>query len=128
VQTFGRAARNVSGRAILYADSETGSMRQAIAETRRRRERQVAYNLERGITPETIRKSVSGPIGRACEADYVAVPAAEEWEFRSREEMLKLRNRLRKDMERAAKKLDFERAAELRDRLLALEKVELAAG
>ncbi|MBI5904278.1 MAG: excinuclease ABC subunit UvrB [Deltaproteobacteria bacterium] len=128
VQTFGRAARNVSGKAILYADTETGSMREAIAETRRRRERQVAYNRERGITPETIRKSVSDPIGQACEADYVAVPAAEEWEFRSREEMLKLRNRLRKDMERAAKKLDFERAAELRDRLLALEKVELAAG
>ncbi|RJP20518.1 MAG: excinuclease ABC subunit UvrB [Deltaproteobacteria bacterium] len=128
VQTFGRAARNVSGKAILYADTETGSMREAIAETRRRRERQVAYNRERGITPETIRKSVSEPIGRACDADYVAVPAAEEWEFRSREDLLKLRNKLRKDMERAAKKFDFERAAELRDRLLTLEKVELAAG
>ncbi|MBI5905182.1 MAG: excinuclease ABC subunit UvrB [Deltaproteobacteria bacterium] len=128
VQTFGRAARNVSGKVILYADAETGSMREAISETRRRRERQTAYNRERGITPETVRKTVSEPLGVACEADYVTVPAAEEWEFRSKEEMLKRIRTLRKDMERAAKKLDFERAAELRDRLLALEKVELAAG
>jgi excinuclease ABC subunit B len=128
VQTFGRAARNVSGKVILYADSETGSMREAISETRRRRVRQLAYNRERGITPETVRKNIVEPIGQACEADYVPVPAAQEWELSSREDLVKLRKKLRKEMERAAKKLDFERAAELRDRLLALEKVELAAG
>ena len=71
VQTFGRAARNVSGRVILYADRETGSMREAMSETGRRRERQVAYNREHGITPETIRKMIADPIGQACEADYV---------------------------------------------------------
>ncbi len=128
IQTFGRAARNISGKVLLYADAETGSMREAISETRRRRERQTAFNREHGITPETVRKNIEEPIGQACEADYVPVPAAREWELSSREDLLKLRKKLRKDMERAAKKLDFERAAELRDRLLALEKVELAAG
>ena len=128
IQTFGRSARNVAGRVILYADAETGSMREAITETRRRRERQTAYNREHGITPETVRKNIVDAMGQACEADYVPVPASEELEIPSREEMLKLRRKLRREMERAAKKLDFERAAELRDRLLALEKVELAAG
>ncbi len=128
VQTFGRAARNVAGKVLLYADAETGSMREAISETRRRRERQLAFNREHGITPETVRKNIVDAMGQACEADYVPVPASEELEIPSREEMLKLRKKLRREMERAAKKLDFERAAELRDRLLALEKVELAAG
>ncbi|MBE0569082.1 MAG: excinuclease ABC subunit UvrB [Deltaproteobacteria bacterium] len=128
IQTFGRSARNVSGRVILYADTETGSMREAICETSRRRERQLAYNREHGITPETVRKNIVDPIGQACEADYVPVPAREELEIPSKEELLKLRKKLRKEMERAARKLDFERAAELRDRILALEKVELAAG
>jgi excinuclease ABC subunit B len=128
VQTFGRSARNVAGTVILYADTETRSMREAISETERRRERQLAYNQAHGITPETVRRNIVDPIGMACEADYVPLPAVEEWEFASREELLKLRKKLRKEMERAARKLDFERAAELRDRLLALEKVELAAG
>ena len=89
VQTFGRAARNVSGRVILYADRETGSMREAMSETGRRRERQVAYNREHGITPETIRKMIADPIGQACEADYVTA-ATEEPSFASREELAKL--------------------------------------
>jgi excinuclease ABC subunit B len=128
VQTFGRAARNLSGKVLLYADAETGSMRAAIAETRRRRERQLAYNGENGITPETVRKAIAGPIGQVCEADYVPVPAGDPAVFASREELAKAVARLRKEMERAARKLDFERAASLRDRILALEKAELAAG
>ena len=126
VQTFGRAARNVSGRVILYADRETRSMREAMSETGRRRDRQVVYNREHGITPETIRKMIADPIGQVCEADYVTAPA-EESLFSSREELAKLLRKLRKEMERAAKKLDFERAADLRDRLLALEKAELSS-
>jgi excinuclease ABC subunit B len=126
VQTFGRAARNHSGKVLLYADTETGSMRAAIAETRRRRERQLAYNVEHGITPETVRKAVAGPIGQVCEADYVT-PLTEEPPFSSREELAKLLQKLRKEMERAARKLDFERAASVRDRILALEKAGLAA-
>jgi excinuclease ABC subunit B len=126
VQTFGRAARNVGGRVILYADQETGSMREAIAETGRRREKQKKFNDLHGITPETVRKNIADPIGRVCEADYVPVPAGEEWEFASPRELEKTLKKLRREMERAAKKLDFERAAEIRDRLLALEKMELA--
>jgi excinuclease ABC subunit B len=128
VQTFGRAARNLSGKVLLYADTETGSMRAAIGETRRRRERQMAYNAEHGITPETVRKAIAGPIGQACDADYVPVPAGGGPDFASREELARAVSRLRKEMERAARKLDFERAAEIRDRILALEKAELAAG
>jgi len=128
VQTFGRAARNLSGKVLLYADVETGSMREAIAETRRRRERQRTFNREHGITPETVRKAIAGPIGQACEADYVTVASGGAPEFASREELVKTLSRLRKEMERAARKLDFERAAEVRDRILALEKAELSAG
>jgi excinuclease ABC subunit B len=127
VQTFGRAARNVGGRVILYADQVTGSMREAIAETGRRREKQKTFNDLHGITPETVRKNIADPIGQVCEADYVPVPADEKWEFTSPQELGKTLKKLRREMERAAKKLDFERAAEIRDRLLALEKMELAA-
>jgi len=126
VQTFGRAARNVSGKVILYGDRETRSMREALTETGRRRERQMKYNLEHGITPETVRKMIAEPIGQACEADYVT-PPTEEPAFSSREELAKFLRKIRKEMERAAKRLDFERAAQLRDRLLALEKAELSS-
>jgi excinuclease ABC subunit B len=85
----------------------------------------VAYNREHGITPETIRKMIADPIGQVCEADYVTAPS-EEAPFASREELAKLLRKYRKEMERAAKKLDFERAADLRDRLLSLEKAELS--
>jgi excinuclease ABC subunit B len=85
----------------------------------------VAYNREHGITPETIRKMIADPLGQACEADYVTASAGEQ-EFSSREELAKLLRKVRKDMVAAAKKLDFERAADLRDRLLALEKAELS--
>ena len=101
-------------------------MREAMSETGRRRERQVAYNREHGITPETIRKMIADPIGQACEADYVT-PSAGEPGFSSREELAKLLRKYRKEMVAAAKKLDFERAADLRDRLLALEKAELSS-
>jgi len=96
-----------------------------MSETGRRRERQVAYNREHGVTPETIRKMIADPIGQVCEADYVPAPAG-DLEFSSREELAKLLRKLRKEMVAAAKKLDFERAASLRDRLLALEKAELS--
>jgi excinuclease ABC subunit B len=127
VQTFGRAARNLSGKVIMYADAETGSMRDAIAETERRRAKQMAFNEDHGITPETVKKAIAEPIGQACEADYVTVSAGEAWDFDSPADLARRLRNLRKEMERAAKKLDFEQAAEIRDRLLALEKVELKA-
>ncbi|MGE5190273.1 MAG: excinuclease ABC subunit UvrB [Gemmatimonadota bacterium] len=127
VQTFGRAARNLSGKVILYADAETGSMRGAIAETERRRAKQLAFNADHGITPETVKKNIAEPIGQVCEGDYVTVVPGEAWDFESPGKLARLLRKLRRDMERAARALDFERAAEIRDRLLALEKVELKA-
>ena len=127
IQTFGRAARNLSGKVILYADRTTGSMRDAIAETERRRAKQLTFNEKHGITPETVKKNIAEPIGQACEADYVTVLPEEAWDFASAGELARHLRRLRKDMEKAAKKLDFERAAEIRDRMLALERVELKA-
>jgi excinuclease ABC subunit B len=127
IQTFGRAARNLGGTVILYADRETRSMREAVAETDRRRAKQLRYNAEHGITPETVRKTISGPIGQLAESDYVTVDTDEAWEFETPEKLARLLRRLRKDMEKAAKTLEFERAAEIRDRILALEKLELRA-
>ncbi len=127
IQTFGRASRNVLGKVILYADHVTDSMREAIGETGRRREKQRAFNEQHGITPETVKKNIAAPIGQVCEADYVTVETGEMWKYASYEELAKTLKKLRREMERAAKKLDFERAAEIRDRLLALEKLELSA-
>jgi excinuclease ABC subunit B len=127
VQTFGRAARNTSGKVILYADRMTGSMRDALSETERRRAKQVGFNEEHGITPETVRKNIAEPIGQLCEGDYVTVIPEEAWDFTSAGELARHLRKLRKDMEKAAKRLDFERAAEIRDRMLALERVELKA-
>ncbi len=127
VQTFGRAARNLSGKVILYADRTTGAMREAVSETDRRRKKQMAYNEEHGITPETVRKNIAEPIGQVCEGDYVTVIPEEAWDFGSAGELARHLRKLRREMERAAKRLDFERAAEIRDRMLALERVELRA-
>ena len=74
IQTIGRAARNVEGRVVLYADSVTPSMREAMEETERRRAKQMAYNTEHGITPTTIRKNVDSPLATLLNADYVKVP------------------------------------------------------
>jgi excinuclease ABC subunit B len=120
IQTIGRAARNVEGTAILYADQATDSMKAAIDETSRRRSRQAEYNRENGITPETIRKSIGELLSSVYEHDYVAVPdVAEEPEerYRSLEDLEAEIKGLEKQMREAAKALEFERAAELRDRL-----------
>jgi excinuclease ABC subunit B len=127
VQTIGRAARNVNGRVILYADLITDSMRRAIDETERRRTIQGDYNQEHGITPETIRKQIPGSLIDLCEADYVTVPIAAETEsrYRSRAELAKEIERLRREMREAAQALEFERAADLRDEIQRLEAADL---
>jgi excinuclease ABC subunit B len=126
IQTMGRAARNVNGTAILYADVMTDSMRTAIGETSRRRAIQKAYNEEHGITPETIKKSIGELLASVYEADYAPIPAAAEpeGEYRSFEDLDAEIKRLEEEMRAAAKRLEFESAAELRDRIRRLRKSE----
>jgi excinuclease ABC subunit B len=123
IQTMGRAARNVEGTAILYADQDTDSMKAAIGETSRRRTLQEAYNREHGITPESIRKNIGEILSSVYEADYVAVPdvAAEpEERYRTMDDIDKEIKVLEKQMREAAKALEFEKAAQIRDRIKTL--------
>jgi excinuclease ABC subunit B len=127
IQTVGRAARNVHGMAILYADTVTDSMRRAIEETERRRCLQEAYNAAHGITPASIVKAIDEVLASVYERDYVTVPAGgeEEPECRTTGELLALIARLESEMRAAARNLEFEKAAALRDRLRRLRTREL---
>jgi excinuclease ABC subunit B len=127
IQTIGRAARHVNGQVILYAETVTKSMRIAIDETNRRRELQGQFNADHGITPESIVKSISDVLHSVYEADYVTVPLAadEEDKYYAQEDLERLIKKLRKEMKAAADRYDFERAAELRDRIFKLEGKEL---
>jgi excinuclease ABC subunit B len=124
IQTIGRAARNVSGRAILYADVITESMERAIRETQRRRAIQEAYNAANGITPQTIVKPIDMSLVAVAEGDYVTVPlepeTAEEAEL-SPEQRDALVAELEMKMREAAKHFEFEKAAQYRDRMRALK-------
>jgi excinuclease ABC subunit B len=128
IQTCGRAARNVAGRVIMYADQITRSMRSCIDETERRRAAQLDYNERHGITPQTVKKSMRSILEDIAEKDYVDMPevAEEAAEYGSAEALRTEIGRTREDMLTAAAELDFEKAAELRDRMLALERQELA--
>jgi excinuclease ABC subunit B len=122
IQTIGRAARNVNGRVILYADTMTNSINQTLAETNRRRETQERYNAEHGITPATIIKRISSIRDSIWEKDYVDVPAHDAAESRiPAHEIPVLIESLRREMREAAGELDFERAAAIRDRIQELE-------
>ena len=126
IQTIGRAARNVHGKVILYADSMTESMRRAIDETNRRRTLQTAYNIDHGITPQTVIKALGAPLVKIYEADYVDIPLAAEGAPRYAPADLTRRiKQLKKEMKQASGKLEFERAAELRDQIRDLENREL---
>ena len=124
IQTMGRAARNVNGKAILYADKKTDSMRAAMEETARRRKVQEAYNLEHGITPETIRRALDDLMTSPVGADYSTVPLDEddsEEIFEDQEALIAEIARLDKAMRASADRLDFEAAASHRDRIRYLE-------
>ncbi|HDT14866.1 MAG TPA: excinuclease ABC subunit UvrB [Firmicutes bacterium] len=117
IQTAGRAARNLSGTVIMYADRKTGAMNTAIKETERRRKKQAEYNKKHGITPQTIKKEISGIMGSVYAMDYFTVPIAEEErkiEYKDRDDLIK---QLEKEMIKEAEKLNFESAALLRDRI-----------
>ena len=118
IQTIGRAARHINGRAILYADTMTDSMKRAIDETNRRREIQMRYNEENNITPESIIKPIDMTLVAISEADYVPVPEEEVEEVvpQDPEKIAEIIARLEADMREAAKKFEFERAAALRDK------------
>ena len=130
IQTCGRAARNVNGNVIMYADTVTGSMQKAIDETNRRRKLQAEYNKKNGITPETIKSSIKNVLSSIYEADYYTVPvvAEKKEEYIPPHELPNIIKALRKEMQEAAKKLDFEKAAELRDRIRELEEMEVRIG
>ena len=128
VQTIGRAARNVDGRVIMYADRITGSMERALAETDRRREKQLAYNLDNGITPETVKKNVEDILSGLYkgDTDQSRVTAKVETNLQGGSNLQAVLDGLRTDMRKAAENLEFEEAARLRDEVRRLEAVELA--
>jgi len=131
IQTIGRCARHVEGRAILYADRRTDSMNQAIDETNRRRAKQVAYNTENNITPMSIIKSVDMELAKIVEADYVTVPIDDAAldsaaaNVKSKAQLAEVLQQLETQMREAAKKFEFEKAAQLRDRIRSLKQKDL---
>ena len=127
IQTSGRAARNINGLVIMYADAVTDSMRAALGEMSRRRELQEAYNQEHGITPESIVKQIDDVLSSPYERDYVTVPLAKEGSpsFRTRQELRDHIAGLQREMREAARNLEFERAAGLRDQVKTLRERDL---
>jgi excinuclease ABC subunit B len=125
IQTIGRCARHIEGRAILYADNITDSMKKALDETDRRRAIQEAYNAEHGITPESIVRPIDMSLAHVIEADYVEVPKdGDVPDFKSQEELDAFIARLESDMREAAKCFEFEKAAKLRDQIKELRTKE----
>jgi len=127
IQIFGRAARNIDGKVILYADRVTGSMAKAISETDRRRKIQEAYNKEHGITPVSIKKSVTDILATIYESDYYTVPLEEKDEELdiAPEKISQTINTLNKEMKKAAKNLEYEAAAQKRDKIKRLRELEI---
>jgi excinuclease ABC subunit B len=127
IQTMGRCARHIEGRAILYADQMTDSMRQAIGETNRRRAKQEVYNREHNITPQSIVKSVDMQLARIVDADYITIPSddAAVGDITTEEQLLEVITQLEAQMRQAAKNFEFEQAAALRDRIRGLKQRDL---
>ncbi|HBH61965.1 MAG TPA: excinuclease ABC subunit B, partial [Nitrospiraceae bacterium] len=126
IQTSGRAARNIHGMVIFYANTITGSMKTAIDETNRRREIQETYNVKNNITPTSIKKDITNLLNSIYEADYWTVPvvAEEKVEYADESAIRKLEE----EMKAAAEKLEFERAAALRDKIKAIKEKQISIG
>ncbi|MEF9426026.1 MAG: excinuclease ABC subunit UvrB [Candidatus Mariimomonas ferrooxydans] len=126
IQTAGRAARNINGKVIFYADTVTGSIQKALDETKRRQKIQKKYNIKNRITPKSITKNITNILASIYEADYWTVPVvAEEKTEYGNEETIKI---LEAEMKKAAEKLEFEKAAELRDRIKAIRNWQITIG
>jgi excinuclease ABC subunit B len=130
IQTIGRCARHIEGRAILYADKMTDSMKKAIDETDRRRAIQEAYNIEHGITPMSIIRPVDMSLAKIIEADYVDISEQTEGlpDFKSQEELDKFIEKLENEMREAAKRFEFEKAAKMRDQIREFKTKEFIFG
>jgi excinuclease ABC subunit B len=126
IQTIGRAARNSNGKAILYADVRTDSMRKAIEETERRRRKQSSFNEEHGIVPQSIIKPIEATLVTAYEADYFKMPIKlEDFEEYTPEKLAATIASLEQEMREAAKRFEFEKAAELRDKIKYLKERQI---
>ena len=123
IQMCGRAARNIAGEVIMYSDSMTRSITSTLRETNRRRKVQAEFNTKNNITPEGIQKSISNILASVYEGDYYTIPLVEEpeVEYMPSSGTTEIIKHLKEEMKRAAKKLEFEKAAELRDRIKALQ-------
>ena len=133
IQTIGRAARHLNGKAILYADKVTDSMKKAISETTRRRDVQIAHNLEHGITPRGVQKRIKDMIEGIYDPDAArdGIKAAQDevrYESMTEKQLGSALKKLEKDMLEAARNLEFERAAKLRDELKALKQRLFVSG
>ncbi|HET6460898.1 MAG TPA: excinuclease ABC subunit UvrB [Syntrophales bacterium] len=130
IQTSGRAARNLSGQVIMYADNMTGSIKACLKETKRRRKIQMRYNEEHNITPESIKKGINDILASVYEADYITVPVTlkERDIIATEEELPEMIRKLKDDMKEAARNLEFEKAAELRDKIKELSSILLEMG
>jgi len=129
IQTSGRTARNVNGQVIMYADRETKSIRVCLDETKRRRKLQEAFNIANDITPETIVRAIDRILGSVYEADYVTVPIREAGTgYVKSEEIAADIKALTKEMKEAARNLEFERAAQIRDEIKELSRFETELG
>jgi len=124
IQTFGRAARNINGKVVMYADKITKSMKQAIDETNRRRTRQIEHNKQYSITPKTIKKEVKSYFDKTKKSPLMKVAEKKEF-YNSPEEIQEIIKRLKKEMKTAADNLEFEKAADIRDKIKELEKMIL---
>jgi excinuclease ABC subunit B len=130
IQTIGRAARNINGCAILYADKMTDSMRRALDETERRRVIQQAYNEENGITPESILRPIDMSLAQILKAEYADMTEQDETtpEFHNQQDLDAFVAKLEMEMRESAKKFEFEKAAKLRDRVKELKTKEFLFG